>query len=170
MPYILETERLRLREFTLADKLFIIELVNSPGWLKFIGDRNIRTEEQAGAYLENGPLKSYKNFGFGLSLVELKDSSQPIGMCGLLKRVDLENPDIGFAFLSEFTGKGFAFEIANATMVYAKDVLNQNLILAVTLPENKSSIKLLEKIGMSFRKPIRFPNQSMDLMLYSNQA
>ena len=159
MNYILETERLKLREFSVADSLFIIELVNSPGWLKFIGDRNIKTEEQAVLYLQNGPIKSYKNHGFGLSLVELKDSLRPIGMCGLLKRADFENPDLGFAFLPEFSGKGYAYEMAIATMSHAKNVLRQELILAITVPENKSSIKLLEKIGMTFRKPIILPNQ-----------
>jgi RimJ/RimL family protein N-acetyltransferase len=169
MKYILETERLKLREFTLADKLFIIELVNSPGWIKFIGDRDIKTEEQAATYLENGPINSYNNYGFGLSLVELKDSLQPIGMCGLLKRAGLDHPDIGFAFLPEFTGKGYAYEMVAATLLYAKNVLNHKLILAITLPENKSSIKLLEKIGMTFSKPIRLPNQITDLSLYSNE-
>jgi RimJ/RimL family protein N-acetyltransferase len=170
MKYILETERLKLREFTLADKLFIIELVNSPGWVKFIGDRNIKTEEQAEAYLENGPMNSYNKYGFGLSLVEIKDSMQPIGMCGLLKRADLDHPDIGFAFLPEFTGKGYAYEMAAATLSHAKKVLNHELILAITLPENKNSIKLLEKIGMTFSKPIRLPNQLNDLLLYSNES
>lgn len=170
MKYILETTRLKLREFTLADKLFIIELVNSRGWIKFIGDRNIKTEAQAEAYLENGPINSYKKYGFGLSLVELKDSSQPIGMCGLLKRADLDHPDIGFAFLPEFTGKGYAHEMAAATLSHAKNVLNHELILAITLPENESSIKLLEKIGMTLSKPIRLPNQITDLLLYSNKS
>jgi RimJ/RimL family protein N-acetyltransferase len=170
MKYLLETERLKLREFSVADALFIIELVNSPGWLKFIGDRNIKTKEQAEFYLQNGPINSYKNHGFGLSLVELKDSLQPIGMCGLLKRADFENPDIGFAFLPEFTGKGYAYEMATATMSHAKNVLNQELILAITVPENKSSIKLLEKIGMTFRKPVTLSNQNAELLVYSNEA
>jgi RimJ/RimL family protein N-acetyltransferase len=169
MNYILETERLKLREFHLADKLFILELVNSPGWIKFIGDRNIKTEEQAGIYLENGPISSYKNYGFGLSLVELKGSLQPIGMCGLLKRADLDHPDIGFAFLPEYTGKGYAYEVAAATLSHAKNVLNQKVILAITVSENKSSIKLLEKIKMTFCKTIRLPNQNSELLLYSNE-
>jgi RimJ/RimL family protein N-acetyltransferase len=169
MKYILETERLRLREFNLADKLFILELVNSPGWVKFIGDRNIKTEEQAGMYLENGPIGSYKKYGFGLSLVELKEFQRPIGMCGLLKRADLDHPDIGFAFLPEFTGKGYAYEMAAATLSHAKNVLNHELILAITVPENKSSIKLLEKINMTFCKPVIFPNQTTELLLYSNE-
>lgn len=169
MKYILETERLTLREFTVGDSAFILELVNSPGWLKFIGDRNILTEKQAENYLVNGPMKSYADFGFGLCLVELKDPATPIGMCGILKRADLEHPDIGFAFLPKFTGNGYAYEIAAATLDNAVNVLNQKTILAITVPENKSSIRLLEKIGMRFIKPINFPNQKEELLLYSNK-
>ena len=169
MNYILDTERLRLREFTINDSKFIIELVNSPGWLEFIGDRNIKTEEQAKTYLENGPIKSYKENGFGLSMVETKSDKTPIGMCGIIKRGNLENPDIGFAFLPEFTGKGFAFEIANATMMFAKDFLKLPVILAITVPENIKSIKLLEKLGLKFSKTIKLQNGGEEVMLFSNQ-
>jgi RimJ/RimL family protein N-acetyltransferase len=168
MNYILETERLILRQFTINDAKFIIELVNSPGWIENIGDRNIKTEEQAREYLQNGPLKSYEVNGFGLSLVEMKTDRTPIGMCGILKRDNLENPDIGFAFLPEFTGKGFAFEIANATMTFAKDTLKLPTIFAITIPTNKPSIKLLGKIGLTFSKTFNFPNDNKELMLFSN--
>ncbi len=168
MKYILETERLALREFTIGDAKFIIQLLNSQGWLEFIGDRNVKTEEQAVNYLLNGPIKSYRENGFGLSLVETKNDKTPIGMCGLLKREYLENPDIGFAFLPEFTGKGFAYEIVKATMNYAKDVLNISCVLAITVPTNKQSIKLLEKIGLKFLKTITFPDENEELMLFSN--
>jgi RimJ/RimL family protein N-acetyltransferase len=168
MRYILETERLNLREFTTGDAKFIIELVNTPGWLEFIGDRNIKTEEQAISYLENGPLKSYGLNGFGLSMVELKNEKIPVGMCGIIRRDNLEGPDIGFAFLPEFTGKGYAYEIADATMDFAKDKLKLPTIFAITVPQNKSSIKLLEKIGMKFIKPFCFPDKNEELLLYSN--
>jgi RimJ/RimL family protein N-acetyltransferase len=95
---ILETKRLRLREFTLEDTAFILDLLNSPGWLRYIGDRGVKTEEQAKNYLLNGPIKSYTKNGYGLSMVERKDDNKPIGMCGIIKRDTLENPDIGFAF------------------------------------------------------------------------
>lgn len=104
MSLILETERLRLCEFTIEDHAFVAELVNSPGWLKYIGERNVKTPDQARAYLENGPVKSYHEHGFGLWLVELLKTEEPIGMCGLLRRDQLEHPDIGFAFLPAFTG------------------------------------------------------------------
>src|ERR1700694_1684577 len=122
MKLIAETERLRLREFAAGDAQFIVELLNSPGWLEFIGDRHIRTEEQAREYLVQGPVKSYQENGFGLSLVETKDGV-PVGMCGLIKRPALEHADIGFAFLPQFMGRGYAFEIASATMDYARNVL-----------------------------------------------
>jgi RimJ/RimL family protein N-acetyltransferase len=167
MEYCLETERLRLREFVPTDNLFILELVNSPEWLKYIGDKNIKTPEQAESYLISGPINSYKTYGFGLALVELKSDLQPIGMCGILKRPNLEKPDIGFAFLPEYTGKGLAYEIASATLQHARTVLKQETILAITAPENKCSIKLLEKIGMVYQKTMIFPNQETELLLYS---
>jgi RimJ/RimL family protein N-acetyltransferase len=145
--YILETKRLRLRKFTPNDSLFIIELLNSPEWIEFIGDKNVRTETQALEYLENGPFKSNAQNGYGLSLVETKDGL-PIGMCGIIKRDSLENPDIGFAFLKEFTGKGYAYEMASATLAYAMNELKISKIPAITLPHNIRSVRLLEKIGM----------------------
>jgi RimJ/RimL family protein N-acetyltransferase len=168
MDYILETPRLTLRRFSLTDGEFIVRLVNSPGWLEYIGDRNIRSNEAAAEYLQTGPLKSYADHGFGLSLVELKESKEPIGMCGILKRDSLDFPDIGFAFIPEFMGKGYAYEIAQATMQHAKNDLNLQTVLAVTVPNNKSSIKLLEKIGMRFIEMVKFPNQEAELMLFNN--
>ena len=164
--YILETDRLRLRELTLSDTLFIVALVNSPGWLKFIGDRNIKTIDQAKTYLENGPIKSYHDNGFGLWLAETKDTNTPIGMCGVLKRETLDHPDLGFAFLPEFIGKGYGFEAATASVVFAKDVLNLQTLCAITVPHNQNSIKLLEKVGMKFSKRICFPGNSEELLLY----
>lgn len=149
--YILETKRLRLREFNTHDTTFIIELLNSPGWIEYIGDRNVKTEQQAIEYLQNGPMKSYAQNGFGLSMVETKQGEH-IGMCGIIKRDTLENPDIGFAFLPQFTGKGYAYEIASATLLYALNNLKISKISAITLPHNERSIKLLEKIGMRLIK------------------
>jgi len=166
MNRILETERLVLRQFELTDAKFIVELVNTPGWLEFIGDRNIRTEEAAIHYLQYGPMKSYKDNGFGLCLVELKEGTS-IGMCGILKRDTLENPDIGFSFLPEFMGKGYAFEIADAVINYAKNSLKLKTIFAITVPTNKRSIQLLEKIGLKFSKTIYTPVDNEELMLFS---
>ena len=166
MNYILETEKLKLRELTLDDTSFIIELVNSTGWLKYIGDRNIKTTEQAKGYLKNGPIKSYQENGFGLWLVETKDNKNPIGMCGILHRDYLDNPDIGFAFLPEYIGMGFGFEAATGTISLAKNQLNFSSICAITMPDNVASIKLLEKIGMKFIKSISPPGSQEELHLY----
>ncbi len=167
MDAILETERLILRQFTIDDTKFILELVNSQGWIANIGDRNIKTNEQAKVYLQNGPLKSYTLNGFGLWLVEVKSDKTSIGMCGIIKRDNLENPDIGFAFLPAFTGKGFAYEIANATLAFAINTLKIPVILGITIPANKASIKLLEKIGLKFSKTFNLPNNPNALMLFS---
>lgn len=167
MSYILETARLRLREFTIDDTKFIIELLNSPGWLKYIGNRNVTTEEQAKTYLENGPLKSYIENGFGLWLVEKKDDDIAIGMCGIIKRDILDHPDIGFAFLPYFNGKGYAYEIASQTLIYAKDKLNISKIAAITVADNGKSIKLLEKTGFIFTRTICLPD-GKEVLLYSN--
>jgi RimJ/RimL family protein N-acetyltransferase len=167
MKYILTTERLVLREFTEEDDLFIIELVNTEDWLKYIGDKNIKTRQQAKEYLVKGPIKSYQENGYGLFLVELKDSKIPIGMCGIINRPTLENPDIGFAFLPQYVGQGFGYEIAQSTINYAQNELRINKVLAITIPENLASIKLLTKLGLKFQKSIKFSNDSAELMLYS---
>lgn len=163
---MLETERLLLREFTTGDTAFILELVNSAGWLQYIGDRNIKSVEQAKAYLENGPIKNYRENGFGLCLVEKKDDAKAIGMCGLLKREYLDTPDMGFAFLPEFNGNGYAYEIAIATVAYAKNKLKISTVSAITMANNEKSIKLLEKMGFSFKKTIFLPTGKEELQLY----
>jgi len=168
MSYIIQTERLSLKEFTLNDTPFIIELLNSEGWLKYIGDRNVKTEEQAKNYLVNGSLKSYLENGFGLYMVEKKDDKKAIGMCGIIKRDNLELPDIGFAFLPDFIGKGYAFEIASATMNYAKEKLNITFVYAITVAYNKKSIALLERIGLKYTKTIKLPNDDEELLLFCN--
>lgn len=168
MNPILETNRLILREFHLGDTTFIIELLNSPGWLEFIGDRNVKTEAEAKNYLENGPMKSYLQNGYGLSMVVKKDDNACIGMCGIIKRDGMDYPDIGFAFLPEYGGFGYAFEIANATIVHAIHQLKIPKISAITVANNTKSIKLLEKIGLHFQKTIFLPNDVEELLLYSN--
>lgn len=166
MGHILETERLLLREFTLDDAAFILELLNSPGWLQFIGDRHVHTETEAKNYLQNGPLKSYEQNGFGLSLVERKEDGAAIGMCGIIRRDNLETPDIGFALLPQFEGMGYAYEIASATLRYAQQDLGMSTISAIVLPNNSSSIRLLEKLRFVLVKPFSFPGNNEELFLY----
>ncbi|MBO0951963.1 GNAT family N-acetyltransferase [Fibrella sp. HMF5405] len=166
---MLETDRLVLRRLATSDAPFIVELVNSPGWLKNIGDRQIRTVAQAETYLLNGPLASYEANGFGLYLIERKVDQTPIGMCGIIKRDTLETPDIGFALLPDYAGKGYAFEIAEATIDYATHTLNIPVISGIVLPANEPSIKLLKKIGLTFRQMIQAPTTNEELMLFDNQ-
>ena len=160
----LETERLLLRAFTTDDAPFILTLLNEPSFLRFIGDKKVRTLEDARQYLLNGPIASYNQHGFGLLLVELKESQTPIGMCGLLKREDLPDPDIGFAFLPAYWNKGFGFEAATAVLQDAQ----LDRVLAIVSPDNDPSIKLLEKLGFSFErvkgdvKLYALPNQPVE--------
>ncbi|MEO6490711.1 MAG: GNAT family N-acetyltransferase [Ferruginibacter sp.] len=164
---IFETEKLICREFELSDAPFILILLNDPGWIRFIGDRNIRSTEDASNYLQNGPMKSYTENGFGLWMVEIKVTLTPIGMCGLIKRKGLENVDIGFALIPEFAGKGYAYEIAIATMNFAKNILHIDKVVAITSAENLPSIRLLNKIGMSLEKIITLPGEEVELLLFS---
>jgi RimJ/RimL family protein N-acetyltransferase len=162
----LETERLIIRKFDLEDAGFIVALLNSPGWLEYIGDRQVRNEDEARAYLSNGPIQSYQTNGFGLSMVMLKEGNIPIGACGLLKREYLEHPDIGFAFLPAYTGQGYGFESADAVMNYAKNDLKLSRLFAFTIPQNKPSIKLLEKMGFQFDKKFMIPGEEEELLLF----
>jgi len=162
----IESERLFLRPLTLEDGEFILELLNTDGFIKYIGDRNVKTIEQAEDYLLNGPLKSYETNGFGLGLVELKTERIPLGMCGLLKRDYLDDPDIGFAFLPQHNGKGYAHEIAKALIDYWIQRPQMKRILAIVLPENSSSIRLLEKLGFRYDKNFISPDTNEELCLY----
>lgn len=163
---ILETNRLHLRQLSVQDAPFILELLNTPTWLAYIGDRGVRTLADARDYILNGPVASYSKFGFGLYLAVLNNTNLPIGMCGLLKRETLNHPDIGFAFLPEHAGKGYGFEAASAVMTYAKTVLGLNRIVAITVPTNQHSIKLLQKLGFRFEQTNDINNE--ELMLFSN--
>ena len=166
MKEILETERLLLREFTKKDAAFIVTLLNTPTFLKFIGDKKIRTIDEAENYLATGPIKSYEGNGFGLWLFYLKDNKAPIGMCGFIKRDTLEDIDIGYAMLPEYENNGYAFEICNAVMNYGKTKLGINRIIAITTKENVRSSSLLNKIGLYFEKNIRLGEDKEELMLF----
>lgn len=166
--YFLHSERLSFRKFGLNDADFIIELLNSPGWLQYIGDRKVRNQEQAIQYLEQGPLKSYKENDYGLWLVVLKEIEKPIGMCGLLKRDYLDHPDIGFALLPAFAGKGYGKEMAGAVLHYAEEQLKIRSICAITLAENSASIRVLEHLGMRYEKTFQSQTNANEyLQLYT---
>lgn len=163
----IKTERLTLRQFTLSDAEFIIELVNEPSFIENIGDRRVRTLPDAEKYLENGAISSYARNGFGLLAVTLNGTGQPIGMCGLIKRDELEDVDIGYAFLPKFWSKGYALESAQAVMNHAKEVVGLKRVVAIVDPANASSIRLLEKIGMTFEKMVKLSEDDIDLKLFS---
>jgi ribosomal-protein-alanine N-acetyltransferase len=165
--HVLETERLILRWLSAEDAAFILELVNDPAWLRFIGDRGVRTLEDARGYILNGPVAMYHRVGWGLYLVELKHSETPIGICGLIERVGLEDIDIGFAFLPAFCGQGYAYESASAIMTYAQDTVGLNRIVAITAPDNQRSITLLTKLGLSFVDMLRLGEDQPEVMLFA---
>jgi RimJ/RimL family protein N-acetyltransferase len=143
------TERLVLRWLDEGDASFILELMNDPDWLRFIGDRGVRTLEDARAYLAEGPVAMYARLGFGMYAVELATDPRPIGICGLVKRDWLEEVDLGFAFLPRFRGAGYAYEAAAATMVHARSVGLERL-LAIVSPDNHASQRLLSRLGFHF--------------------
>jgi [ribosomal protein S5]-alanine N-acetyltransferase len=164
---ILDTERLSLRELHHGDAAFIVELLNEPGWLRYIGDRGIRTLEAARDYLENGPLAMYREHGFGLWVVEGRHDREPLGLCGLIKRPALADVDIGFAFLARHGRRGYGLESATAVMVHAREVLQLERIVAITSVDNQPSIRLLERIGLRFEKMITLPGGDEPIKLFA---
>jgi RimJ/RimL family protein N-acetyltransferase len=154
----LQTARLNLRPLTLDDAAFILELVNEPSWLRYIGDRGVRTLDDARVYLTKGPLDMYARLGFGLLLVELREDGTPLGLCGLIKRDTLPDVDIGFAFLPEYWGKGYAREAAAAALADAAASYGLQRVVAITTLDNEASIRLLEKIGFRFDRLIGGPD------------
>ena len=164
---VLETPRLCMRRIDIRDAGFVLELVNDPGWLRFIGDRNIRDLEAARRYIAEGPVAMYREYGFGLYVAELKSTATPIGMCGLLRRDGLDDVDIGFALLERFRGHGYAREAARAVMGYALGALGLPRVVAITAPDNRPSQRILEDLGLSFEGMIRLCDGAPEIMLYS---
>jgi [ribosomal protein S5]-alanine N-acetyltransferase len=154
---IVDTERLLLRKLILSDAPFVLTLLNTPGWIRYIGDKNVRTLLDAQLYLKNGPVESYAKHGFGLWLVLLKDGYTPAGLCGILKRDELEHPDIGFAFMPEHTNKGYATEAVSATLRIASEHFEIPVLSAITTPDNFTSQKVLIRNGFAFLRIIRNP-------------
>ena len=169
-PFSIETSRLQCRWLDLADAAFIHQLVNDPDWLRFIGDKQVSSLDGARAYIESGPQAMYQQFGFGLNRVALKDNDTPIGVCGLLKRESLPCADLGFAFLPEYRGRGFAQEAASAVLQHGCSVLKQTCIAAIVSPHNSASIKLLEKLGFDIDDQIQMEPNIASVDLYSIHA
>jgi RimJ/RimL family protein N-acetyltransferase len=165
---VLETDRLLLRKLSADDDAaFILQLVNEPSWLRFIGDRGVRTLEDARGYILKGPMEMYRRFGFGLYLVVNKADGVPMGLCGLLKRDSLPDVDIGFAFLPRFWGQGYAHEAAAAVLAQGQNTFGLRRILAITSPDNHSSIKLLEKLGLRFQQLTRLSSDADEVKLFA---
>ena len=166
--FTLETERLTLRHLSPeTDAEFILRLLNEPSFLHYIGDKSVRTPDDARGYIRNGPIKSYEENGFGLYRVGLKEDDRAIGICGLIKRDTLPEPDIGFAFLPGYWNKGYAHESAAEVMRYARAGLRLDRILAITSPDNEASGRLLEKIGLRFQRMVRLSQEADEVKLFS---
>jgi RimJ/RimL family protein N-acetyltransferase len=164
MAVVIETKRLSLRRFTIEDAAFALELVNDPAWLRFIGDRGVRTIDDARGYI--GKVTAmYERYGFGSWVVELKTDGSLIGTCGIIKRDTLPEVDLGLAFLPQYRGQGFAYEAAAATLACGRDQFGLKRILAIVSPDNVSSIRLLVKLGMKQERLIRMPGADADVNL-----
>ena len=174
---MIQTARLSLRELDFDDAEFILELLNEPGFIRNIGDKGVRTPADARNYILQGPMDSYARHGFGLYATCLRHGAldgapagTPIGICGLVKRDGLNDPDVGFAFLSRYWSRGFAVESAAAVLAHAKKALNLLRIAAITSPDNAQSIAVLEKIGLKFERTIRLVDHGQELKLFGLPA
>jgi RimJ/RimL family protein N-acetyltransferase len=164
---VLSTPRLTVRELTLDDAPFILALLNDPAFIAHIGDRGVRTIADAASYIDRGPRASYAHHGFGLWLVELKDPQNPIGICGVLKRDALPDPDIGFAFMPAYRSLGYAYEAASAVRDFARHTLRLPRLLAIVNPSNAASIRLLQRLGFAFERRMTMPNETAEVQLFS---
>ena len=167
---IIQSARLNFRELELHDAQFMLELLNEAGFLRFIGDKGVRTLQDAREYILKGPIDSYRNFGFGLYLTSLRESAAPIGICGLVKREALPDVDVGFAFLARYWSKGYAAEAAGAVLAYGRNTLRLGRIVAITAPDNHGSIAVLEKIGLRIEGRVKLAEDGAELMLFGPPA
>jgi [ribosomal protein S5]-alanine N-acetyltransferase len=159
---VLETERLLLREAAEGDTAFVLELLNSPGFLENIGDRGVRTEDEARGYIVDRMLASYRDHGFGMWVTVQKSDEAPVGLAGLVKRDGLDVPDVGYAFLERAWGRGYAQEAAAAVLRHAIDVLAIPKLAAITTLENFASMAVLRKIGFTYQGVIQLPGMERE--------
>jgi len=164
---VIETERLSLRLISTDDSAFILKLLNDPAFLQFIGDKGVRTLDDARRYILDGPIASYERWGFGLYMVELKGSQSPAGICGLIKRDSLPDVDIGFAILPQYRSMGYAFESAAAVMEHGKTILSLERIVGVTTSDNSGSIRVLEKLGLRLERMVQLSPAEPEIRLYA---
>ena len=163
---ILNTERLELRWLTRDDAPMMLAVWNDPAFIRYVGDRGVRTIEQARAAVEAGPLQLYADHGYGPFRVTRRKDGVDLGICGLFRRDGLDEADIGFAILPDYCGKGYGFEASVAVLDHARDALKLSSVVAIASPQNKASVGLLEKLGMYFERPMRLPGDDHDVSLY----
>lgn len=166
----LETACTTLREIVESDAEFILDLLNQPSFIKYIGDRDVRTVEQSREFIETRFRASYRQFGYGLWAIELKETGEAIGICGFVKRDFLPAADLGFALLPQFERKGYVFEAASASLKYGRDKLNLTTILAITSKHNEASCRLLEKLGFKYERFIKPAPDAEELKLFSSNT
>jgi RimJ/RimL family protein N-acetyltransferase len=165
---VCETTRLRISQFSEdGDAAFILRLLNEPSYIRHIADRNVRTLDDASAYLRNGAIASYARHGFGLSRVALKEGDTPIGMCGLIQRDNFADVDIGYAFLPEYWSKGYAIEAARGVLDTAVRVHGLQRVIAVVNPDNAESSRMLEKLGFVFEKMVRMQPEEDEIRQFA---
>jgi RimJ/RimL family protein N-acetyltransferase len=167
---MIETERLVLAHLAERDAEFIRGLLNEPSFLRYIGDRGVRTTDDARRYILDGPVASYARYGYGLLRVGLKAGDTPIGICGVLRRDTLPEPDLGFSLLPAWWSKGYAHEAASAVMQQAHGPLGLGRILAITSVDNEPSIKLLRKLGFRFERMVRLGDDPTELRLFASES
>jgi len=167
---VLETERLLLTRLSYDHCEFIIELVNEPSFKQFIADKDVHSLEDARRYLREGPIGSYERLGYGLFLVTVKEAGIPAGICGLVKREEFDDPDLGFAFLVRYRRNGYASESAGAVLEYGFGELGLGRIVAMADPDNAPSVRLLESLGFAYERKVRMPDDDHDISLFSLQT
>lgn len=169
-PAVLDTPRLRLRPLGAGDAPFILALLNDPSWLRYIGDRGVRSLADARRYIVDGPQRMYAAHGYGLMLVERRADLEPLGLCGLIRRDGLPGPDIGFALLPSARRQGLAWEAAHATLADARVTHGLERVVAITTPDNGASQRLLTRLGLRCEGRVRLGEDPAELHLYSTTA
>lgn len=163
---LITTDRITLRELTVDDAAFINALLNQPSFLRFIGDRMVRSEEDAATFTETQYRQSYRDHGFGLYAIERRDGGDWVGICGLVRREGLDHPDLGFAVLPAHEGQGLAFEAAAATLDIAQRIHGMHRVLAVATPDNLRSHRLLARLGFRLEGTVTLPGGTAPLLRF----
>lgn len=163
----LSTERLELRWLTVDDAEFMLRIWNDTAFVRFVGDRGVRSEDDARHAIASGPLRLYADYGYGPYRLELRETGEPIGICGLFRRAGLPDADIGFALLPPYRRAGYAREAADAVVRQARDVLGLERLTAIVAAENSDSVRLIGRLGLRFERTLRLGGDDRDACLYA---